>query len=491
MAIQTLQRIYTDKICSPETVIGILELALPIFNQNSTKKLDNINYYKGEHPILNAKAGIRGENYNLKNRFNITKYAIDVKTAIQLNKPITYVINGSKDTAIYETYKNEVEIIANNIRNLCEHKVNIDVEQDILTCGVGYQYTLGKLKEAKGNVKKSYFILGRFEPENTDVVLSQEIGNPIALSINKAVINVDKNTQITRYTCFDDNYKYIIEQKENKLTIVSADLHTLPYNPIQVFESDKYMLSMLDQIRDSNDSVEIAINNLLNDVLIQINQLLAVYGNDIDDEVFKDVKEKGILLLNSDARAEYLNTSMQTTIDTFIDKMIGYTLMLACIPTISSSRAETGKAVETQNGHTIANFMANADEQSFIKPKKEQLDNVISILKTYGVINSDISSIDIDIQFDQNRLTDISQAVIILETAIRAGLDSYDALNVAKLLNDPNTASIGMQKALELKHTHEMELKWGKNYLKKPQETQLETDAINIESEVITGGVEE
>lgn len=456
-----LERIYTDSIVDQSTVIDVLAEVLPKFQTQSTFIKQLIDIFKGKQEILNQQQGIVSANEKIV--FNYIKLIIKTVAGITLNKSLSYVPHENS-----EQYKSDIDIITKYMIACNEHKYNIETLEDMLTCGIGYQYSIQKIVEPIGNVKKKYFQIGRFAPENTCCVQSYEIGNPIVLTFHAATLKNADGEEITRYTCFDSKYKYIIEsdgKAEKGLKIIETPtLHDLPFNPIQCVENDIYRLSLTADLVGAQDSFNMAASNYNNDILLKINQILVIIGAGLDDKQRDSLRDKGILFLppsetGSQTDVKFVSSQLNESVLSFLGDMKQVIFELGGCPTQGGGRAETGKAVETQNGHTLANFSANARELAFITPKREQLDNIITILKRNGEIASDICSQDIDIKFDRKRLSSALEDINMLETMIRTGVDPYDAVVECGIFDDNNRVANGIKATLELRQKQEIELK--------------------------------
>lgn len=445
-----IDHIYTDKNVDENTVYEIYQDSLSIFEKNKKHIEDLTNIYIG-----NQLAGIPDTNQNTNEKVcvNYTKIFIDTVVSITLNKALSYTSRRTE-----QEFKDDVDKIVAYMNDESEHAYNIATCTDMVVNGIGYQYLLEqKIGDPNPN---SPFMLGRFSPESTFVVESVDIGNKVKVSYHIANIIRDKKT-IERITAFDDKYKYVIEngvlmpqgeyvdETTGEIKVSKRLAHDLPYNPIQVFENDIYRLSIVQDLIGLQDTLNIAVSNYNNDILMKINQILLVLGAQLDDNAITTLKEKNILNLSDvNAKAEFIASQLDNKVIDYIKDVIEMMCLISGCPSQQTGRAETGTAVETQNGHTIANFNSNRREQSFYKPKRQQLDNIIRILRRNGQLKSDIIANDIAIKFDRNRLTSITENVNNLVTLINNNVDPYDALEVCPIFEDNAKVSKGI---IELK----------------------------------------
>lgn len=417
-----IKRIYSDKK-------GILEIFNDTYGdfQVERNKIKNlISYYTGEQDSFIPDSERK---FNIKTVANYTKVFIDTVVAITLNKALSYICRKDGDL-----YKEDLDKIIDYLNDEGEHEYNLSTCNDLMVTGIGYQYCL----EQKVNDPTPYspFTIGVFSPDSTYCVQSYDIGNKVIASFHISSINGQ-----TVVTAFDDKYRYKIVNNELVPVIAGDDRlrieHGLPYNPIQMFESDKYRLSVVDDLMGLQNSLNIGLSNYNNSVLLIVNQLLTIIGADINEEDIKDNLKNNILVLPENGDAKFISAGINENVIDFIDSTVERMCIISGCPSQKSSNAETGVGVETENGHTIANFTSNKREQCFYKPKRQQLENIITILRRNGLLKSDISAKDIEIKFDRNRLMSITEHVNNLRTLlIDCKVGAYNALKVCDIFDD-------------------------------------------------------
>ena len=451
-----LRTIYTARTPSVYNIEQIFEETYPYFVSNRALIKKLISYYKGDQI-----SGIPKTNQSVDEKIvvNLTKLMCDTAVAIMLNKPIKYISRKEE-----QAYQDDVQLIANFIMDEGDHETNLQTETDIIVDGVGYQYCLEQ-DMSQDPTPYSPFTTGRFAPDDTYVVRSYDIGNKVVCSFHIAEINGSYFI-----TAFDNKYKYTLIPKsalnDSNLTDMFPDgnyyrgenyyayyvAHDLPYNPITEFKNDMYGLSTVADLMGLQDSLNTAISNYDNDVVMKIRQILVVLGCEVDEEDLKNLKINGVLNLpasrdsTSNIDAKFVSSQLNESIITYINDTMDRMSMIAGCPNQSSNgNAETGIAVEVQNGHTVANFLSNKREQSFYKPKREQLGNIIAILRRRGKLKSDITENDIEIKFDKNRLASVSDNVANLVQLIKIGVEPIDALNACPIFDDNNTVAKGIK----------------------------------------------
>lgn len=459
-----LNDIYTGKTPSIENIEQIYYETKGYFAKNRELINQLIEYYKG-----NQYDGIpdNGQSVDEKIIVNYTKLLCDTAVAITLTKPLTYISRKNDNN-----YKDDVQLISNFIADEGDHETNLQTATDMIVDGVGYQYCLQQ-DTSIDPTPLSPFTIGRFSPLDTYVVRSYNIGNKVICSFHIANIN-----NVDYITAFDNIYKYTFLPKteysveylngnngatyyEGENYYIVRTAHDLPYNPISEYKIDMYGLSTVADLIGLQDSLNTSISNYDNDVVLKIKQILVVIGCEIDDNTVSNLKTNGILNLPSSTNstdkidAKFVSSQLNESIITYIKDTIERMSMISGCPNQSSSgNAETGIAVEVQNGHTVANFISNKREQAFYKPKRQQLGNIIAILRRNNMLKSDINENDIDIKFDKNRLASISDNINNLIALLGANVEPIDALNVCPIFDDNNGVAKRIKanaKAKELK----------------------------------------
>lgn len=441
-----LNNIYTTYEPSIDTIELIYKDTRNDFDKNRKLIKQLINYYKGDQTD-----GIPDTTQNIDEKIvvNYTKLLCDTAVAITLTKPITYVSRVNQDN-----YKADVQTITNYIMDEGDHETNLQTETDMIVNGVGYQYCLEQDMD-QDPTPNSPFTTGRFSPVDTYIVRAYDIGNKVACSFHIAKIS-----DVEYITAFDNKYKYTFYPKivyntpemkrllpedyfDGENYYIGATSHDLPYNPITEFKADMYGLSTVADLVGLQDSLNTSISNYDNDVIMKIRQILVVLGVEIDKDDLKTLKTDGVLNLPNSNNgtdkidAKFISSQLNESIITYINDTIERMSMIAGCPNQSSNgNAETGIAMEVQNGHTVANFISNKREQAFYKPKREQLGNIIAILRRRGKLTSPITENDIEIKFDKNRLASVTDNVNNYIALTSNYVDPSDALAVFPIFDD-------------------------------------------------------
>lgn len=431
-----IDRIYTNySEITPSNILDVLAEVMREFDKKSQFQKELLDIVKGNTVITD---GIR--NANEKTRINQIKPLIMLTTAIMFNKELSLVPYKGK-----EEYKEDVELIVNLLRAENAHQKDMEANIMAQATGEAFIYTFSVDKPAFGNVPAKYFKIGTFDSPDTCAVYTKHLENidEIILTIHRSTFYNKLNNgevDVTRFVCFSDRYKFIIDNEMGKYNVVSVTPHELPFNPIGYIQNDIFRQSMTEDLVGLQDTLNLALSNFNNDILIKVNQILLLIGLEkLTPEQVKQLKDEGILSMTKDGDAKFIgSTIMLKELVDAITIIRNVMMENAFAPTQnSSSRAETGKAVELSAGHNLSNFVSNMREYNFFDAKRKQVDNIIEVLRVKGLIKSDISANDVSILFDQSRLINFTEALDNFVKQINAGVSPYLAASNVKAFDNP------------------------------------------------------
>lgn len=456
-----------------ENIVKIIQNSLIIHETNKNFFIDMLNFYNGMTQTDDTYMQSTEQKYDNKWAVNYTKVLIDCAVAIEMNAPFIYSLIETKNAK----YKKDIDVIKKYIINEGLHNIDLDTGLVMKIAGLCYNYCLQQ------NIKNdktifSPFTVGIFEPKDTFVCHSNEIGNKINFSAHITTIKDENNQEVIRYTCFDDKHKYIIEQGATGFYFVKQQVigingeiieqdyiaHDLPYNPIQLFANGRYFDSVVFLLKDLQTSLNVTETNVNNDMYNWVDKLLVFLGVDIEGDELVKLRMSQIIKIPQNAMgtnqdAKYISAQMdyQGVINrkqSIIDDMYFF----ASVPTNKSNRAETGKAAALTNGHTQSNFSANRREQAFIQPKRQQLANIIEILRRTNMIASDITANDISIEFDKSRLTTDLETIQAISECLKMNMPPYEVIQKFNFFNNIEQIVKAMSELINLERKYQLQL---------------------------------
>lgn len=433
-----LEQIFTDQVEVTESNIkDIINNSFATYEQNAEQITELKQIFKGEQAILQRKN--HKSEINEKININILPAIINTVAGLWLGEKIDYVYNGNaEDTNKIEDVGTLTKYMryANDI--LCDKNSLVEM----LIAGVAYQHT----GAGKGNKKVK---INKIPSESCFTIHSKEIGYPVLL--NCIYSKTNNNIKITAYS---DTTKYVLTQDGTTAEYkVASSLHLLPQNPIQQLKLNEYYLSMLSQLEACQNAFNLAISDSINGTIAQIQSLLYVLNAEIDKDDLELVKEKGILSATSKDGKQISLGYVQKTLDENIVQLrqdiMEYAIFIAGLPSTGGGTSGNTGAVLFGSGYYTANQNAYFNELEFKEPKQNIIDNVLEILRIDNIIKTDLSSFDIEIRFDRNKLTSVLDNANALAILIGTGAPVKDSIKVTGLFNDIDRVAKDMEQRIK------------------------------------------
>lgn len=259
---------------------------------------------------------------------------------------------------------------------------------------------------------------------------------------NEYFVEIYSPTDITVYKTLDGFSAF---------EFVSQTPHYYGQVPITVFTLNKDETSVFDQIMSMQDAYNTIISESINDYESFADAYMVIKGMTADENDLEDMKQHRVLLLDSDASAEYLTK-------TFSDGQTQNLLneLNKKIHSISNSPDFTDENFMAQSGialkYKLVGFenKASAIEQQMRKAITRRIELISTILK---LSDADTIWADINIQFTRNLPTDVTENVNVV-TALQGIVSNETLLGLLPFVQDP---MVEMEKVREQKEAN-MEL---------------------------------
>lgn len=309
------------------------------------------------------------------------------------------------------------------------------------TCGVSYQITLPSEDINKDNTPDIPIVYDYLDPRTTFIVQSSDVGNPTLMSCHYVENKITKKTE---YTCYTNDFKYEFVNMQPETLKISRN--PMGLNPITMIENSVFLTGDWEQaISVMNASNQVASDSL-NDIEGTIKSLLVILGAEFEDaEAVSKVKESRVLTLTngtgdtSSLDAKFINAQLESTSVENIRKYLEDARnVITGIPDRSgnSSGGDTGTAVLNRDGWTDIEIVARLKELFFKKAKKQQIAVGLKILKMLGLIDKDLSMIDIDISIGRHTTDNLQTKTQAFSTLVATGeLATLDCLELSNLTN--------------------------------------------------------
>ena len=296
-----------------ESILKILEKAMPIHDRNAEKIRYLQEYKRGNQPIKDRVKTIRGD-INHRILENHAKEIIDFKVGYECGSPIALVHrnkqNGDEKTDDSNITKlNEMlfgERIASKDRSLYETKC---------TCGVAYRMVLPR----KGFIELAPFELINLDPTQTFVIRSNDIYKEPMLGVTF----IDDSEGKRIFTVYSASYVWeIIRDKELKVLSISAN--TIGKQPIIEYRNNDDYLGSFESVIGLLNALNVLTSDRLNDISQFVQNILWLNNCEIDDDSYDELLIKGLVQTISkpgmQADIRYLTQTLdQSGIQTYAD----------------------------------------------------------------------------------------------------------------------------------------------------------------------------
>ena len=287
---------YDEKKIDKEKVLNLIKK-----HQKELVRLNKLKrYYLGEHDILRKQRKNNMPNY--KPVCNHAKDIADTATGYFMGNSITY--NNSDSANIDDL------LVAFDVAEADE--ADHDNALDMAIYGVAYEYVYAKEDSNELNIKT-------LEPENTFIVYDDSIEQMPLFAVYYFKRKEDeKDTESYQAVIMTQNYVYsIVLEGQSKGVISEVPIeHNMGDIPVIEYKNNKYSIGDFEQQIGLIDAYNSLTANRVNDKEQHINSILVLYGARLGDdaeksaEAMKMLADQGLLELHPEARAEYLNNTL-------------------------------------------------------------------------------------------------------------------------------------------------------------------------------------
>lgn len=416
---------------TPQNVLEVLEKALEIHEENKSDCEYLIEYYLGEQDILD--------------RTESTTSTINNKVVVNFAYPITREIVGytlGKPIELAPINMNSAEDVE-NLNKYYNYEEQYVVDTTAATyasvCGVGYYITLPSDEITKDNTPEIPIVSAGLDPRYTFVVQSTNITNPQIMSCHYVELE-----DYTIYTCYTNNYKFIITDMEK----VETQSNPIGYDPITMLENSVFLTGDWEQAISVMNASNLIASDSLNDIEGTIRSLLVITGGDFEDgdeETLKTIKQNRLLTLSNptggNMDAKFISPAIESTslqnIREYLDDARN---IITGIPDrdSSSNGGDTGTAVLNRNGWNDIEIVVKLKELFIKKAKAKQLQVAIEILKRLGLVSDSLLAMDVNVNIDRHNMDGLTARASAFSTLVATQeLATIDCLELSGLTNRP------------------------------------------------------
>ena len=441
-----------------DNIIEIISSAYLLHLQNAIKEEELFFYKRGKQPIYTREKAVRPE-INEKLVINQASRILTTHVGYSFGNPITYVQRGKVEDDVRKpetTSDEDNKYIAMLNKMMAEQgkaKKDIELANDFMTCGVGYQMVWKNEKEWQ----YSPFKLATLNPRTTFVIYKNDAFREPLLGCSY-IIHSDGSLTFTAYSnkkCFViENYL----STNNSFRNITETPNILGDIPIVEFEHEDRM-GVFEKAIPILNGANILNSDRLNDVAQHVQSLLWMHNCGLSNDNVDMLYKMGVIATKSngegkEAKITYLSQVLnQSEIQTFADFLYRQVEEITSTPSWQeASGGSTTGAMQLSNGWQSLELSAKAVEQRFQEPESRILRLVAKVIdldkRGYTKIkNIDIS--DIEPHFTRNKNYDLLSKTNSLATMINTGVDGLWAFQTVGLFSDAEQAYIDSKETID------------------------------------------
>ena len=421
-----------------ENVQDVVAKALHLFSSNQAEIKHLYNVYRGEQAILGKTKEVRPE---INNRcvVNHANEIVSFKVSYLLSEPIMYVARGNTPAEKINALNDYMHLEGKSAKDK-------QIADDFNICGVAYRMPLPNTLYKRGSRDESPFKLYTLDPEQTFVVRSTELGNPVVCGVYTVKTTDEFGIEHLTACVYTDTMYYEIDHDAAPGmagSIRKAVPHALGRVPIFEYINNESRLGAFEVVETQLEAINTLTSNRL-DAVEQTVQSLTIFKNcEIDSESYSAIREMGAMQIKSgngvNADVELLSNDLnQTDQQVFMDDLYNKILAITGMPARASDNSDSSNngAVFMRGGWYSADARAKDSELLWKQAETDFLRLVLKICRDMGAV--DLSVADIDMKFTRRNYEDILSKSQSLVNMLSAGVDPLSALTQCGLFGDPN-----------------------------------------------------
>lgn len=417
---------------------SFLKLTMNSHLQNKVQIDYLINYRKGIQPILTKVKEVRPE---INNKLVINHAQMVTRTVVGyfLGNPIQYIQSGTNK-------KEEIDILNKYVAYEDKYSVDQEIGEYQSICGTAYRiiFTDGVFGDEVPFEDKA------LDPATTYVAYENSISEkPVAGVTYYDIYETDGSLKGTKIYVYTDFGVYDILTDSSRMLNTKSQVVFSSYNvggvPIIEYPNNIWRIGDWELCLILMDAINALYSGRLDDVDQIVQSILVFLNVEIDSETYDELRESGIIQLNSlrDKQPDIKSISTaldQTGMSAFAEEMEALLYAILGIPdrkSRSGGGGDTGQAVELRDGWADLEIVARSKELVFKKSEKQALRIILNILKNKEGLT--LSLLDVDIKFTRNKNNNL-----LVKTQSYANLlgtrtlSPEDCLTIVDLVSDVN-----------------------------------------------------
>lgn len=291
-----MYRLNKDAVLTPELITKYIEKEM-----SAAAKLNKLmDYYKGKHAIKNRlMADPSKPNNRVINPY--ATYITDLSVGYFMGEPVSY--SSEEDNFI-----NELNLIFNYNDEASE---NAELAKDASIYGLAYE--LLYLDEDKAIRFKKIDPVGCIPI--FDNTIEEELLYFIRYYSDENILTGNTQTYVEVYS---RTYHQLFKQNLSALQLIEEEQHAFGAVPIVIYQNNPELIGDFEEVIPLIDAYDKIQSDSVNDMEYFADAYLGIYGVDAEAEDIAAMKEQRILLLPTDAKAEWLVKSIN---DTYVENL--------------------------------------------------------------------------------------------------------------------------------------------------------------------------
>ena len=475
-----------------KAIIEIMNTAAQLHEKNKSECKYLIDYKNGMQDIYTDKVKHTRTEIDNHTVENWAFACIDFKKCFLLGKPIQY-------TQVNDGSSKEIGILNKYCKYEDKKTKDMDIYEDILTCGRGFRYT--NSDEPK-NEDEAPFELINPEVEYTEVVYSSGIRHEQLFAFIETPMQYTTRQQLdtgeyediikyySEYTIYLRNRKFVLTNKIGSITKVenSDQLIALNEHIITEYYINKARISLIEIGKDLFNDINY-LESLDKDDMEQFVNAIMVFTNaEVDEDALSEIKDLGAVSISStegrEAHVDLLQQRLKAG-----DTQTYYTRLLTSLHQIlgipmstdngSQTSGDTGKAKLTGQGYTMAGIRIEGDENMFDMCDRKCLKTILAICSNSSKSEiKELKASEIESKFSRDTSDNLLVKTQGLLNLYSCDIPREIANTVVNLFNDPNEVS-RQQETLFGKQVANNKINQGKTEELESNEDNIDTTNVN------------
>lgn len=419
-------------------VISVVNDTIGIFNRNRMVCEYLWRYKNGDQPIRYRNKTIRDDVCN-----NVVENhaweIVQFKNGQTNGEPIQY-ISRKKDESISDLIDKLNDYVA------AADKQVRDISSGEWTSAVGTGFKAIQRKD--GDVP---FRITVPTPLNTYIVYSRYTDEPM-LAVQR--LKDENNEQF--FLCFDERFEYRIKNGQ----LIVNRLHMFGGIPIVEYPNNQDRISDIELVIDMLDAINNYQSNRVDAVEQFVQSFIKFVNCEIDDTLFKEMKQSGAIMVNStsdkqadvDIMTQELNqTETQVAKQDILDNIAS----ILGIPNKEGGGSKSGDsqgAVELREGWDHAKQRAGLKDPYIIESEKRLAKIIINEIQLKkGKNELPLSMFDVDVKISHSPTDNLYVKANSLMLLLQAGVDPKIAIKTSGLWSDSEKVYTQSRETLDIK----------------------------------------